>query len=360
MLVAPNVNAQRPGKPDSDSLPNVEHVVVQQGVSLEVLDWGGTGRPVVLLAGLGNTAYVFDDFARKLTASYRVYGITRRGYGNSSKPIAGYDADRLADDVLAVIDSLGLDRPVLIGHSIAGEELSSIGSRHPERVAGLVYLDAAYDYAYYDSTAGSYELDLPALQQKLERLAKDGPDQELLRELVQSDLPLVERDARAELDLFDTQPPSAPPAVPATADMASFTAYHDWLVRTNGVAMPVVELRQGFVERPDHSVGAGKFRIAGATARSITEGERKYHDIRAPMLAIFASPHDRGPRIPIGPEKSAADARDSIRVDAKVRRIKRGIPSATIFLVPHANHYVFLSNESDVVREVKAFIAGLR
>jgi pimeloyl-ACP methyl ester carboxylesterase len=44
--------------------------------------------------------------------------------------------------VLAVCDSLKLNRPVLIGHSIAGEELSSIGSRHPEKVAGLIYLDA--------------------------------------------------------------------------------------------------------------------------------------------------------------------------------------------------------------------------
>ena len=61
-----------------------------------------------------------------------------------------YDPDRLGDDVLAVIDALKLDKPVLAGHSIAGQELSSIGTRHPERVSGLIYLDAGYGYAYYD------------------------------------------------------------------------------------------------------------------------------------------------------------------------------------------------------------------
>ena len=55
-------------------------------VSLEVLDWGGSGRPLVLLAGLGNTAHIFDKFAPKLTATYHVYGITRRGFGASSAP----------------------------------------------------------------------------------------------------------------------------------------------------------------------------------------------------------------------------------------------------------------------------------
>jgi pimeloyl-ACP methyl ester carboxylesterase len=103
-----------------------------------------------LLAGLGNTAHIFDDFAPKLTSQYRVYGITRRRFGASSAPASRYTADKLGDDVLAVLDALKLERPVLVGHSIAGEELSSIGSRNPERIAGLIYLDVGYENAYYD------------------------------------------------------------------------------------------------------------------------------------------------------------------------------------------------------------------
>src|SRR5262249_9713931 len=128
----------------------IQMVTVDKAVSLEVLDWGGSGRPLVFLAGLGNTAHIFDKFSPKMTPTYLLSGITRRGFGASSSPASGYSADRLGDDVLAVLDSLKLDRPVLVGHSIAGQELSSIGSRHPEKVAGLIYLDAAYAYAFYD------------------------------------------------------------------------------------------------------------------------------------------------------------------------------------------------------------------
>ena len=88
---------------------------------------------------------------------YRAYGITRRGFGASSSPIpndSSYTADQLGDDVLKVMGVLGVKKPVLIGHSIAGEELSSIGSRFPDKVAGLIYLDAGYPYALYSPESG--------------------------------------------------------------------------------------------------------------------------------------------------------------------------------------------------------------
>ncbi len=63
-----------------------QFIPVEKDIKLEVLDWGGTGRPLVLLTGLGNDAHVFDKFAPKLTEKYHVYGITRRGFGISSSP----------------------------------------------------------------------------------------------------------------------------------------------------------------------------------------------------------------------------------------------------------------------------------
>ena len=111
------------------SMHRVRFIRVAPDVRLEVLDWGGPtadrGRPVpavVLLTGAGNNAHVFDDFAPKLAARYHVYGITRRGFAPSSIASSGYLADSLADEVLTVLDSLGLtgaNRPVLVGHSIA-------------------------------------------------------------------------------------------------------------------------------------------------------------------------------------------------------------------------------------------------
>ena len=130
----------------------IQFVTVAPEVKLEVVDWGGPSTPgtrtLVLLAGLGDTAHRFDPFATQLIKTYRVFGVTRRGFGMSSAPESGYDADRLGDDVLAVMDELKLQKPILVGHSLGGEELSSIGSRHPERVAALIYLDGGYGYAY--------------------------------------------------------------------------------------------------------------------------------------------------------------------------------------------------------------------
>ena len=116
LLVAGSICAQ------NDALPKTLFAEVDKNVKLEVLDWGGAGRPLILLGGLGSTADVFGSFAPKLASAYHVYGITRRGFGDSSVPIpegANYSADRLGDDVLAVIDFLKLKRPVLVGHSIS-------------------------------------------------------------------------------------------------------------------------------------------------------------------------------------------------------------------------------------------------
>jgi len=92
----------------------IQFIAVDKNVKLEIVDWGGSGQPLVFLAGLGNTAHVFDKFAPQFVATHHVYGITRRGFGESSVPSDGYTADRLGDDVLAVFDTLKLNRPVLV------------------------------------------------------------------------------------------------------------------------------------------------------------------------------------------------------------------------------------------------------
>ncbi len=132
-------------------------ITVDSNVKLEVLDWGGSGKALILLAGMNQDAHTFDYFAPKLVAAgYHVYGITRRGIGESSIPLSGYSADQLGDDVLAVIEALDLKSPVLVGHSLGGSEMSSIGSRYPKKVAGLIYLDAAYIYAYCDNSLSEF------------------------------------------------------------------------------------------------------------------------------------------------------------------------------------------------------------
>jgi non-heme chloroperoxidase len=204
----------------------VQFITVDKDLKPEVLDWGGSGRPVVLLGGLGATAHVFDDFSVKLTSQYHVYGITRRGYGESSVPMSGYSADRLGDDVVAVLDALKLEKPVLVGHSLAGEEMSSVATRHYDRIAGLVYLEAGYPYAYYDSSRQndpiSGYVDWDELKKKAEQAlapnSQPATQQKLIEDLLKSSLPSFEK-ALQQLDRnLTASSPVIPPPKETAAD----------------------------------------------------------------------------------------------------------------------------------------------
>jgi non-heme chloroperoxidase len=319
-------NAQDPEHDPADpSKHTVQFITVDKDVKLEVLDWGGTGRPMVLLTGLGNNAHVFDRLAPKLITSYHVYGITRRGYGLSSAPVPSddnYSADRLGDDVLAVIAALKLDRPIVVGHSIAGEELSSIGSRHPEKVAGLIYLDAAFAYAFYDPAQGNLLIDAADLKRRLENLVSSaGPREQeaALKELQQSILPQFEKDLKTQED-----------------DLAKIP------------------------EPPAGSASASKPAQASPIVKAILMGQQKYTSIKVPVLAICAVPHDLGPLNENDPvARTAAEARDLVRTTALANAFQTGVPSAHVVRLAHASHYIFNSNEADVLREINAFTATL-
>jgi non-heme chloroperoxidase len=296
-------------------------VTVENGVRLEVLDWGGSGRPIVLLAGGGNTAHIFDDFAPKLTDHRHVYGITRRGFGASGYSATNEPADRLGDDVMAVIEALKLNKPILVGHSLAGAELSSVASRHPDRVAGLVYLDAAYSYAF-DNGKGSNIMEIQKLQ---------GP-----------------------------QPP--PPSDP---DLASFRALQKYYERVNGFRFPEAELRQQRESTPDGGVGKQRNLPGGALFMPLMMGTKKYTNIPAPALVIFANPHSQGIWVDDNADPSvrtAAKAYSTALValtEMQEKEVENGMPTAHVITLPGANHYVFLSNEADVLREMRSFIAGM-
>jgi non-heme chloroperoxidase len=293
--------------------PRVTFVTVERDVALEVLDWGGSGMPVVLLAGGGQTAHSFDRFAQTLASHYRVYGITRRGFGASSKPATGYLADRLGDDVLAVIDSLRLSKPVLAGHSLAGQELSSIGSRRPEKVAGLIYLDAGYAYAFYDTAKGDFRADVAVAKQRLERLqiaANRGDVASLdtiFSGLLNQDLPALRR------DLMEMQQASKLGQFP--------------------VGQPLL---------PPVSKGVQK---------AIEDGFQRYTSVRGPVLAIYRL---ENPPMGVGTDEQVT-LQWLQRVRSPAGTFARGVPQAQIVMIPHASHFVFESNPAEVLSAMRAF-----
>jgi non-heme chloroperoxidase len=299
-----------------DASPHkVRFVPVEKDVRLEVLDWGGNGPPLVFRAGNGNTAHVFDSFAPKFTGKHHVYGITWRGFGLSSKPSPteeNYDADRLGDDVLAVITALNLDRPVLAGHSLAGAELSSIGTRHPERVSGLIYLDASYDYAFYNvnGTSDALDLNTSTMRRDLIELYSVQPSRmKMLIQEIQTTMPHLLED----------------------------------LQRTS-------KLVENWQDSPSTRVT-----LRDKVEAYIATSSRRYTAIKGPVLAIVAVPHACGTNCD-APDVKAREADETAQTDA----FEAGTPSARVVRIPYAQHYVFLSNEVDVVGEINAFMDGLR
>jgi non-heme chloroperoxidase len=314
--------AQPPAEWHDPSPHQIQFVDIDQNVKLEVLDWGGSGPAIVFIPGLGNTAHVFDDFAPKLARDYHVYGITRRGFGASSAPESGYEADRLGDDVLAVIAALKIQKPVLAGHSLGGEELSSIGTRRPERVAGLIYLEAGYSYAFDNGKGMTTE---------------------------------------AQTESIKHPPPTGP--LPMVADRVSFTAFRDWNERVNGNRLPESEVRQIIVARPDG--GAGLPRARPKVSMDIVAGFKKYTDIRAPILAIFAIPHSDPPWLAtakddVRDKTQAFNKQFGAQVEKQVKAFEEGLPAARVVRIANAHHYVFMSNEAEVLREMRSFLAQVK
>ena len=296
-------------EPKTDTSPHkIQFITVHKDVRLEVLDWGGEGPPLIFLAGLTDTAHAFDGFAPKFTDKHHVYGITRRGFGASSAPLPtaeNYDADRLGDDVLAVIAALKLDKPVLVGHSIAGEELSSIGTRQPEKVAGLVYLDAAYSYAFYNADGYTTPVDMANIRRAMDFLQSPTGTRSERRAAVEElkfALPRFQRD----LNRF--------------AERLEIPEQVEW--------SPI--------------------------DRAIANNPRKYTDIKVPVLAIFASPQKCAPNCDTPEAKTRAATTLS-----QVNNFEAHTPSAKVVRIPYADHNIVRSHEADVTREMNAFMDGL-
>ena len=122
--------------------PTSTRIAGTGGLSLHLLEWSREGVPLLFLHGFGNEAHIWDDFAPVVAPCYRTLALDHRGHGDSDwDPELRYEHDTMADDVEAVCAALGIERLVLIGHSLGGRIATLFAGRHPDRLAGLVLVD---------------------------------------------------------------------------------------------------------------------------------------------------------------------------------------------------------------------------
>ena len=312
-LTAPATPAQQ-ANPDAWVDPahhKAAFVDVARGVRLHVLDYGGTGEPIVFLAGLGNTAHAWDDFAPSFTDRFHVIALTRRGFGESSHPKSGYDTPRLVEDIRTALDRLHFGRVILIGHSIAGEEMTRFAAKYPDRVAKLVYLDAAYDRV----------------------TAADKFD-----------------------DVFPVPPDVPGRPEPTAADTATADAYVDFVHRTRGINIPEADIRTRF--RYD-----GWNEEITVAYRSIGVEHPNYRAVRAPALAIYAVTDSVSQLEPWQrtDTEHAAGLLEMIRGTEEVERPLRAqfrsqVAHSGVLEIHGGHHWIFVSHRDQVIAAVRRFL----
>ena len=290
-------------------------ITVQRGVRLHYLDFGGSGAPLLLLPGIGNTAHAYDDFARGLTDRYHVYAMTRRGFGESSHPPRGYDMERLVLDIKTVMDSLKLARVDLVGHSFAGQEMTRFVRENPGRVRRMVYLDGAFDNDVVDSVA-----------QEIFTAAVPYPAKEPLRH----------------------------------ADTSTYRSYVNHVHSTRGVKIPESDIRvrvryDGIIEE----LGVG---YTGISREAVNEPQQ-WEKLPVPALGIFAL-RERFEQSEPWVKADTSWRRDVQAYLDKAKLVTefavsdfRRAPRSEALTISGGHHWIFVSHRDRVLAAVREFLA---
>ena len=278
---------------------------------LEVLDWGGEGQAIIFLSGAGNSGHVFDEFAPRFTDRFHVYALSRRGYG-ASEPSTGYDMKTLTDDILAIMDSLKIEKVIFVGHSIAGDEMSKFAVLHPSRVDKIIYLDAAYD--------------------------------------------------RTKVSEYVKYFPEFPK--PNAEDSSSFLRYKKFMVSQSGVSLPDEEIKQTsiFSKEGRYVKDVTADSIGGALFVSVEHPD--YNQIKCPALAIYAVSDSI---IQLAPFYAKLDAVNKKKVDTlysvwnefnngERARFSKEVQGGSVKEVRGANHYLFISNTAETEKLMREFL----
>ncbi len=109
--------------------------------TLRVLRWGHGGRAALAVHGITASAAAWQAVARALPAGWSLFAVDLRGRGHSAGLPARYGFSQHVADLVTAADQLGLDRPVLAGHSLGGYVTLLAAARHPDRFGGLLLVD---------------------------------------------------------------------------------------------------------------------------------------------------------------------------------------------------------------------------
>jgi pimeloyl-ACP methyl ester carboxylesterase len=125
---------------DIDNMTFSHHMASVNGIQLHYVI-GGQGDPIVLLHGWPQTWYEWRHVMPTLAKNYTVIVPDLRGFGDSSKPVDGYDGKTTAEDVYQLVSQLGFNKIFLVAHDIGVQTAYSYAAAHPNNVSKLVLME---------------------------------------------------------------------------------------------------------------------------------------------------------------------------------------------------------------------------
>ncbi len=111
------------------------------GVEIQLAQWEGEEKAILCIHGITANCRCWDVIADALSPSHTVLAMDLRGRGLSGAPSTGYSMEHHSRDILAVLNDLGLERVVLMGHSLGAFISLIFGAKHPERVDRIILVD---------------------------------------------------------------------------------------------------------------------------------------------------------------------------------------------------------------------------
>jgi non-heme chloroperoxidase len=293
------------------------------GVRLHYLDWGGPGTVLLFLTGMGNSAYIYKEFAPRFTDRFHVIALTRRGHGDSDYPETGYDADTLTEDVVQFMDSLEIDQAILVGHSMSHVELSHLAALHPQRILKLVFLDAAID--------------------RTSAVFKSMREQNPLRQI---QIPGISDDHYSIEDYTAAVKRNYPSFAAIWCDLLDEDLLHSVRKGADGKILD---------------------RMSDAISNAINDTLSSYvpedSKIEVPTLSIYAINSSRdylSPHYMTEEQKELVmDYFDTIRPALQrelIAQFQRNVPHARILEIPDGHHYCFIKHDKIVFDEMRKFL----
>lgn len=294
----------------------IEGFIKSENTKIHYLDWGGSGQPIVLIHGLGDSPYIFQDIASELKNNFRIIAYSRRGHYKSIARNARYNNEELVSDLKLLVDDLKIKKANLLGWSMGGNEISEFAIRYPDRTNKLIYLEAGYDMS-------------------------DKEFEILLKSLPQSFLP-------------------------SPKDLRTIDSYRKWYhnfwfpdiewnetIESNLQASILVNKDSSITTIPNDS-------ISKLILESAMNYHREYDKITVPALVIFARPFfyppDQNPSIVELYKTIESDLISNWRIKS-INRIRSEFQNVVITDMPKGSHTsLIFSSRDTLIKSIRSFL----